>query len=487
MTTPEPGGQGSVAKQEPIRRGAKEKEPHPLSAAAVALALVALGAYVVAGFPAVPFHPDESTSIYMSSDLNALVSGRIADLCYQPGTSPNWPTQVRLGTAGLPREAIGVADFLLGVSSSAVRSDWNWSLSWQENEGAGALPGPRVLFAARLPMALAVVGTLILVFGIGSRLGGRWAGLLAAFAFGSNALILLHGRRAMSEGLLLLASTLAVWAAMSWTNQPAAKGGALGLAGAAKYSGFVVLPVSLASLLLRWGSGGLPGSASGSGAQRDLRSAWGWAATGTALLLACTLLTFGLFNPVAWCHPLETARAALVERASLMIDQTQEILQAIPVEAVLTPKSRIVALINQTFFAPPAFWDIPNYAKQTAGQEQAYLAGVWGGLPRSIALGAGQLFLALLGLAYSLHTLAAPWFGRAHAEEEKQASRRALLLLLLWTGMTVLAILVAVPVQWQRYYVPLLPETSLLEALGLVMLAKIVKAFPQRWAPQGSR
>ncbi|MGA2112945.1 MAG: hypothetical protein ABSG98_12495 [Anaerolineales bacterium] len=481
MGTPELGRQGSGAKNIGTGTGAIHVTRRFLSSAVVVLALVALGAYVLAGFSTVPFHPDEATWIFMSSDLDTLLQGRVGALCYEPGVPLNGRVIERLLTPGLPRYVIAVANFLFGVPPSTVRADWNWSLSWQENAAAGAVPGARALFTARLPMALAVVLALVLVFAIGKVLAGRWAGLLAAFAFGSNALVLLHGRRAMSEGLLLLTTTLAVWAAMRWATRRAVKGGALGLAGAAKHSGFAVLPVSLVSLL--WGSESRTQPASaGEKAPKPLGSApvWGRVAIGAAIMVACSLVVFGLFNPVGWCHPLGAVSAALAERAGLLTDQTQMISQAIPVEVVLTPRSRLAAFINQTFFAPPAFWDIPNYAKQTARQEQAYLAGIWGGLPRSIGLGIAELFLALLGLAYSLLILAGPWLRRDNAKREGKAACRAMLLFLLWAGSTSVAILVAVPIQWQRYYVPLLPETSLLEALGLVMLAKFAAAIFQR-------
>jgi len=290
----------------------------------------------------------------------------------------------------------------------------------------------------------------------------------------------------MSEGLLLLTTSLAAWAAMRWCSKPAAQGGALGLAAAAKHTGFAVLPLSLASLL--WGSESRarPGSVDQHAAWPRLPGRW-WprAALGAGVILVSSIAVFGLFNPVGWCHPVSAVTAAFAERARLLTAQTQMLSQAIPDEVVLTPRARLVALVNQTFFAPPAFWDIPNYAAQTAGQEQAYLGAIWGGLPRTTGLGTAALFLALLGLAYSLRTLGIPWLQRGPRAREGEGTRRATVLLILWTGSTALAILVALPIQWQRYYVPLQPETSLLEALGLVALGKFAAALSKRRIQEG--
>ena len=69
--------------------------------------------------------------------------------------------------------------------------------------------------------------------------------------------------------------------------------------------------------------------------------------------------------------------------------------------------------------------------------------------------------------------------GRGKAPAARRSS-------LLWTGSTALAILVALPIQWQRYYVPLQPETSLLEALGLVALGKFAAALSKRRVEMGA-
>ncbi|MGD0573892.1 MAG: hypothetical protein ABSB61_00775 [Anaerolineales bacterium] len=478
--------QKKIAEEPGMGTGVIPAKGRILSWVAVALVLAALGAYVLAGVATVPFHPDETTWLYMSSDLGVLLQGRVANLCYQPGKTPDGKVLERLRTAGLPRYVIGVADFLLGVPGSAVRADWNWSLSWEGNAEAGAVPGSTALFAGRLAMALAVVLALVLVFGMGTQLGGRSAGLLAAVAFGSNALVLLHGRRAMSEGLLLLTTSLAAWAAMKWSSRPAAQGGALGLAAAAKHTGFAILPVSLASLL--WGAESQARSGPrgpSAPAPRQPGARWPRSAVGAGVILVTSIAVFGLFNPVGWCHPVSAVSAAFAERGRLLTAQTQMLSQAIPDEVVLTPRARLVALVNQTFFAPPAFWDIPNYAAQTAGQEQAYLAAIWGGLPRTVGLGTAALFLVLLGLAYSLRTVGIPWRRRGPAAREGEGTRRAMVLLIVWTGSTALAILVALPIQWQRYYVPLLPEISLLEALGLVALGKFAAALCNRRVQEG--
>src|SRR5207244_3969806 len=114
--------------------------------------------------------------------------------------------------------------------------------------------------------------------------------------------------------------------------------------------------------------------------------------------------------------------------------------------------ARLFGMLYHVYFAPPAFWDVPNYAAQTALAEQRYLTNPlqmgWHTRSLSINLAAGGALLALTlaGLGFSLHDLAASWRG---AGTLAAPERRALIVLLVWSAATV-AVLLPINIGWQR-------------------------------------
>ena len=117
---------------------------------------------------------------------------------------------------------------------------------------AGTLGGGLNEFTARLPVALAGVGTLLLVFAIGHRLFGRRAALLAAAAFITCAEVFWHSRFGQIDMLLTFWVTLEVWLWLSaWReDRPALSLAAFAVAGVATITkGPVGLLPPLLSLL----------------------------------------------------------------------------------------------------------------------------------------------------------------------------------------------------------------------------------------------
>lgn len=77
-------------------------------------------------------------------------------------------------------------------------ADWNWRTDWENNRQAGALPDERLLWVGRLTITLLLPFSLFFIYLIGRRMSGEACGLLSVVFLGSNALILLHTRRAMA-------------------------------------------------------------------------------------------------------------------------------------------------------------------------------------------------------------------------------------------------------------------------------------------------
>jgi hypothetical protein len=182
---------------------------------------------MLATLPSVPFHPDESTHIYLSQDFDQLVR-RVdpAGVTWQAASAPAEVRRYRLLEAPLSRYLIGLSRTLTGQHTPPLAVDWNWSATWEANAAAGALPSEALLAAARVPATLGTVAGALLVFAIGRRAGGLVAGVSAAALYAANGALWLHGRRAMSEGLTIFAILLAVWVMLRWGRQAVAVGAA---------------------------------------------------------------------------------------------------------------------------------------------------------------------------------------------------------------------------------------------------------------------
>lgn len=426
-------------------------------------------AFGLATLPAVPFHPDEATHIYLSADFDQLVLRR--DPAGAAWNAPGAAADVRryrLLEAPLSRYLIGLSRALFG-GLPATKVDWNWSAGWDANVAAGALPDARLLSMARLPATTLTLLVPLLLFDLGRRLANRMAGAVAACLFALSGPALLHGRRAMSEGPLLFFGVLAVWLAVWAATRTAASsspatgrpwqrplliaaglGAAAALAGAAKLTGWAVLPVTaLAALaapaLRRW-----------------LRPAVG--------LLSAALAALAL-NPALWLAPAAGLRAMAAARADLLRQQAQALGGAAPGLLLDGPAERLAAQIYHTYLAPLAYWDIPNYAAETAAAESRYQANpLHAGLrfsapgPR-LAAGGVVLGLGLAGVGFAVVGAV-----RSHRMGPR-VMPWSVLLALAWTAATAVG-LFSLNLAWQRYYLPLLPIACLWAGVGVAALAR---------------
>jgi 4-amino-4-deoxy-L-arabinose transferase-like glycosyltransferase len=396
-------------------------------------------AWLIAGLRAVPFHPDEATWIYMSRDFDRMMTAGSASLCWQPESAAD-PLQIeRERACALPRFVIGL--FRSAGGRAATTSDWDWSASWEENVANGALPSEDTLFLARLPQAAMLFVTLLVLARIGWRVAGLSGGMAAAMLFGLNSQVLLHARRAMSESTLLLGMVLSFWAVLELRGQANRRRDAIlavlagfGLATAvsAKLSGGLILPPLAAGLIY-----------AGSGARnaRGVRAAL----TRLGIAAAAFLVLFLIWNPFYLCHPMESLQAVISARESLFGEQVRALSAVAPGQILNTPGLRLLALAYQPFFAPPAFWDIPNYAAETAAMQAAYTSDPLTMLTAGGAVNAFWLGLCVAGFGLGVRGMADP------------AGRRHWSLLWLWLLSVAGGILLGVPILWQRFYLILVP------------------------------
>jgi 4-amino-4-deoxy-L-arabinose transferase-like glycosyltransferase len=428
--------------------------------------LLAAG-WAVLTLPQVPFHPDESTHLFLSRDFDLLVGQRDpGSVTWRAAGAPPEVVRYRLLEAPLSRYLIGLGRALGGHGRDSLQPDWDWSRDWAENQALGALPDAGVLAAARLPAALLTALSLLPLFAIGQHLGGTAAGLGAGLLYCLSGVVWLHGRRAMSEGPLLFFSLLAIWAALHLARRPILAGVAAALAGAAKLTGLSTVPAVAVAVIF-------PPEANEGRAR--------WRARLAALLSLA--IAFGLVswttNPTLWADPVGGLRAMTTARQTLLASQSAAIAAAGPSLYLAGPARRGLAMLYHTYWAPLDFWDIPNYAAETRAAEQAYLRSWlnhgWRGPTAAATLPAGTAVLAMsvFGLIVGGRRLLA---GRGRPPNPE---RRALLVVAAWTLATAAGLL-SVTIAWQRYYLLLVPITCLWAGYGLQPLGRLAVALQAR-------
>jgi 4-amino-4-deoxy-L-arabinose transferase-like glycosyltransferase len=417
--------------------------------ALAAMTFVLLTAFLLTGVGSVPFHPDETSWLVQSRDLELYASNPMS-LAYRAEAQISGDMAYRLLNAPLAKYTLAVGRRLAGYPAEALPTDWDWTKSWEQNLEAGGLPAKGLLDAARWASTLLVALSLVPLYAAGSRVGGRWAGLLAAGLLATNALVLLHGRRAMAEGALTLAVALVI-AAILWADRfPWITGVSLGLALSAKQSTLALVPVGLAAVL--WA----PGQATGGRSGRWRRI------SAFTLSLATVWL---LLNPVAWREPVQAGTAMLAERRALLARQVEAFEGRGSSQTQSSGADRLAGLLASLHFAPPQVHEAANYSQALAASEAAYLANPWHGLLRGPVGGTLTLLLGLFGMALGLRRAAR---GGARI-------RRDQALLLCLTVAQGASLLAAVPLAFQRYYVPLVPFLCLWMAFALTESARLLK------------
>lgn len=420
------------------------------------LALVITG-YHLAGLAAVPFHPDETSLLYQSRDLETLFRAPLL-LAWNPALEGDYDQTYRALNPPLPKTVLGLGRRLAGYGPEWVSVDWDWSKSWQENLARGALPPQELLLGARAASTLLLPFSLALVYWLGLRLEGRALGLTAAALFGMNALTLLHTRRAMAEGTLVLGVCLAVALALEADRRPWLAGLASAVAVASKLSAAPLALVGLAGAL--WNRGAVDSVSSRmAGAARYL------------VALAAGLL---LLHPFLWSNPPGAALEMWRARQTLLKQQTSTLEAIFPGQAVDTPVERLAAIVGQLFLNPPQLAEVGNYLEATRAMDQAYLANPVNSLLRGPVGGGLAMVLTLYG-----------WIlGGLRARRKGGAYARAVALVSLATAVEGSALFLTLPLPFQRYYMPLVPLLAIWIAWPPALLLREAKKRLLRRAEQ---
>jgi len=392
--------------------------------------LLIITALYLSGAKAVPFHPDETTNIFLSGDLETLMH-HPAELFYSPVPVDAARQNYRLLDAPLTRWLIGIGRTLAAIPAQTI--DWNWSQTWQQNKESGALPDANLLLVSRLSVAWLFGFTLVFTYWAGVILfGPRFVWLNIALT-ALNALILMHTRRAMGESVLLFSVSWLIFTLVKKESSPILLAIPAALAFNAKFTSAGLV---LAVLLAAWAYSKLPSW------KMRLRN---------ALLCAVFILVITLIlNPVAWKNPFQTALAAIEARSTLAAQQVQVVTTVSPDLIMRTPAQRLAGWLVYLFITPPATADVANYLQDTQPAEQAYFANPLNNVLRGIIGGVFLLILTLLGFALAAYRI------RSNNPKRLQFG-----LLMLATLIAFLSLVAFIPLPFQRYAVMVIPFTNL--------------------------
>lgn len=395
-----------------------------------------LTVFYLRGVHTVPFHPDESTQLFMSADFEKLITNPTG-MAWTQGQTETQISRYRFLDAPLTRYLIGAGRLVAGLPALPV--DWDWSTSWEQNSDSGALPSNELLLAGRFAVASFYPLTLILLYFIGLQLNGRLLGLTIVIVFGANALILLHTRRAMAESALVFGFVLTLYMLYRTGKYPFLTGLAVGLAFCAKQSAIALLPAAL--LAAFW----VPGK------KLSRRAA------GAGLCLSGFLLLTLILNPFLWKQPVTALIKAINERHNLLEQQVSDVELYAPGQVLRTSSERVAVLLAQVFIAPPMFSEVGNYRTQAADAEANYLRNPGNQLWRTPIFAGLNLGFFLLGILAVVRTSMQTDFRR----------RKSLLLTLFALTTVFIGLALTVPLPWQRYSLPLIPIVSIFTGFGI--------------------
>lgn len=415
------------------------------SPAIMVFLLVLLSAFAVGSLQLMPFHPDESTQLYMSGDFELLFTDPLS-LAWDPNNECDDKQRYRELDAPLTRYLLGFGRQFAGLPPLGV--DWNWSESWVSNQQAGAMPSQELLYTSRLTITILLPLTLLLMYLIGRRIGGVWTGISTIILAGTNALVLLHARRAMAEGPLIFGITLALWSFLRAGRHGWFSGICCAIAFNTKHSAIALLPVGL--LAVCWEE--KPHKAT-------LRGRF-WAALQYLLLFG--LITIAL-NPLWWSQPLQAIQASWLARQDLLNRQVSATREFAPNQLLETAGERTAVLLANLYILPPSFAEVGNYLEQTATAERQYLEVPFHSFFRGTLAGGAMLLITLSGIILAVKRII----------QREYPLTRNLTVVALAFFFQFLFLMITVPLPWQRYALPLLPYLILWSAFALASLGRI--------------
>lgn len=416
-----------------------------LPSISIIVAVIVLSIAYFAGLSSVPFHPDESTQIFMSRDIDQFLQ-QPSQFFWSAGKSEDLWHIYHLLDAPMTRYLIGLGR-KINHNIQPLPSDWNWSASWEENQKAGAIPDFRLLLTSRVSTSIFFPFSCLLIFLIGMKLGGKKTGWLAMLLFAGNSLVLIHSRRAMAESVLIFFVLLTIFLIIKSPPNSWILGISTALAFNSKQSAIVLFIWGFICLLLfntkavNWKAGLIK-------------------TVQFSLTFLC--LTF-ILNPFLWKSPLKAAAAALNARQALVEAQVHTFYQGSPDQVLSYSGERLVGIIANLYIAPPQIAEVGNYIQDTQKSANQYLSNPFNHLFTGFLGGGILLFLSLVG--FSLLCLRSI---KNNGEEYNSPA-----LLCIGSLLQIIFNLAFIPLSFQRYVIPLVPFVCIFSAYSLMQVIRI--------------
>lgn len=431
--------------------------------------LAALIVYILAGIKSVPFHGDESTTLWMSRDYAYLfINHEPARVTYRDPPVNATEQHMRLITGSLTKYLMGVTWHFAGYTADDINEQWDWGADWHYNQNTGHAPDEKLLLLGRLPSALMFAAGVVVLFAIGMQFKSRFVAYGATLFYALHPALLLNGRRAMFEGGLVLFSLLTVWAGVRLlhrrdTSSMLLLGIISGLAISAKHTAlFTVIPVFMAVGVYALAE--LSGRVAELSLMRRFAPQPTHTGRGLIIRMAITgllaLSVFYMLHPVWWGDPFTRAGQVYEARKGILDGQ---------VAAFGGYDNRIdqfAGFVRQAFTGSPQYYEAPDWGNYITDQIDAYD----GSLLRGLSIGEllpGRLLL----VAFTLMGVWALW------QQIKTSS--AAWVVGLWGVFVLAASALTTPLEWQRYYLMCYPVIGLWAAQGAAWLIEPVPVRPK--------
>lgn len=418
----------------------------------------ALAIYILAGVAIVPFHGDESTVIAMSRDYAyQFIDRDLSRILFDAPGVTAWEQDLRLLNGTITKYAIGLSWHVAGFSAADLNEQWDWGGDFAYNTTYNHAPSPGLLLTGRWPSAVFTAISAIALFALAWRLGGPTAAYPASALYALNALLLVNGRRAMMEGGWLAFTLLALIAALAWAQ--AIRDGRRSGWGWAALTGF---SVGLAVAAKHTAAFSLAGMIAGMLAIALLALARRRVVPLLHLVVIAALagLTFYILNPAWWGDPLGRAALVLRLRSDLLAGQ------AAAFAGFTGPAEALAAFFRYSFSGTPQFYEVAGWDGFIGAEIAAYQASIWRGIDLGVVGGLISLALAVIGAIALLRISPARWIVGG------------------WALAAIASTLAFTPLDWGRYYLPVIPVIALLAGLGVAAISR--RAWGDRPARRAS-
>lgn len=430
------------------------------------LLLILLMGYITLGTQDVPFHGDESTTIWMTRDFDtAVLKGDFDAIAYQAPPRRTTEQHMRIITSNVSKLVMGATWSSIGLTADDINDQWVWGLDMQWNQDNGHMPSNQLLYISRLTSAWMTAFSVVFVLLIGRILGSsilsnpfaiRMSGWGAGVFYAIHPAILVNGRRAMFEGSLLLGLTLIVWETLILIKRPRPPYSYLlyGL-----ITGLVLSTKHNAAFTVVLLYAGLCTTAVWRVFKTRQLSQFRSNIIGIACATCIGLIIFLALNPIWWSQPLKMPKIIIEERQAILDIQVDLF------GGYEHFSERIEGLGREIFRASPQYFeadywkDYDGVSEEIDAYESNYLAG-WSD---DIVIFAARLLFAMFGISAIFRI----------ARHGNAQSQHMMLIFVIWC-LGILAItLWTVPLDWQRYYLQIQPPLTILMGLGVGMFVDL--------------